>query len=70
MGREMVLTSVAWKEGDWPSFSPVRGVFEGWYLAPSKDIPGDGLFANEPNVVDFEPNSTIPRHLGFWRWSS
>jgi beta-xylosidase len=70
MGREMVLTPVTWKEGDWPSFAPVRGVYEGWYLAPSKDIPGDGPFANEPDVVDFEPSSTIPRHFGFWRWST
>ncbi|KAL4757193.1 glycosyl hydrolase [Aspergillus foveolatus] len=71
MGREMVLTSVTWKEGDWPSFHPVRGVSDkGWYLAPSKDIPGDGAFVNDPDVVDFEPNSTIPRHFVFWRSSS
>ncbi|KAE8390151.1 hypothetical protein BDV23DRAFT_183843 [Aspergillus alliaceus] len=45
-----------------------RGVESGWYLPRSKDIPGDGPFANDSDVVDFQPNSTIPRHFDFWRW--
>ncbi|KAE8369383.1 glycosyl hydrolase [Aspergillus caelatus] len=68
MGREMVLTPVTWKEGEWPVFLPVRGIETGWYLPLSKDIRGDGPFVNDPDVVDFQPNSTIPRHFGFWRW--
>ncbi|OJJ88981.1 uncharacterized protein ASPGLDRAFT_62591 [Aspergillus glaucus CBS 516.65] len=38
MSREMVLTSVIWKQGDWPSFTPVRGNQKGWYLPPSNNI--------------------------------
>ncbi|KAJ5597989.1 hypothetical protein N7537_008073 [Penicillium hordei] len=68
MGREMALTPVTWKQGDWPSFAPVRGIQEGWYLPPSNNIPSDGPFANDPDIIDFEPNSTIPRNFGFWRW--
>ncbi|CAI7583043.1 unnamed protein product [Penicillium viridicatum] len=68
MGREMALTPVVWKTGEWPSFTPVRGIQKGWYLPPSRSIPGDGPFANDPDVVDFEPNSTIPRNFAFWRW--
>ncbi|KAJ6099291.1 hypothetical protein N7467_000826 [Penicillium canescens] len=68
MGREMALTPVTWKQGDWPSFAPVRGIQEGWYLPPSKAIPGDGPFVNDPDIVDFEPNSTLPRNFAFWRW--
>lgn len=68
MGREMVLTPVTWNEGEWPVFSPVRGAQSGWYLPPSSDIPGDGPFANAPDVVDFKSKSTIPRHFTFWRW--
>ncbi|KAH6974766.1 hypothetical protein EDB80DRAFT_830578 [Ilyonectria destructans] len=35
---------------------------------PSRDIRGDGIFIDEPDVVDFEPNSTIPANFGYWRW--
>ncbi|KAJ6110933.1 hypothetical protein N7486_003168 [Penicillium sp. IBT 16267x] len=68
IGREMALTTVIWKKGDWPSFAPVRGIQKGWYLPPSHNIPGHGPFAGDPDVVDFEPNSTIPRNFAFWRW--
>lgn len=68
MGREMALTPVIWKENEWPSFAPVRGVQKGWYLPPSHNITGDGPFAGDPDVVDFESNSTIPRNFAFWRW--
>ncbi|KAH7008935.1 glycosyl hydrolase [Ilyonectria destructans] len=68
MGRETVLTPAAWEEGGWPDFTPVRGVESGWYLPSSRDIPGDGIFIDEPDVVDFKPNSTIPANFGYWRW--
>ncbi|RKL21442.1 hypothetical protein BFJ72_g14851 [Fusarium proliferatum] len=32
------------------------------------DIPGDGIFIDEPDVVDFAPNSSIPANFGYWRW--
>jgi hypothetical protein len=68
MGREMALTPVNWKEGERPSFAPVRGIQQGWYLPSSKAISGDGPFANDLVIVDFGPNSTIPRNFAFWRW--
>ncbi|KAH7349177.1 glycosyl hydrolase [Pyrenochaeta sp. MPI-SDFR-AT-0127] len=68
MGRETVMTPVTWKNGCWPVISPVRGIQSGWYLPSSRNLPGDGRFVDEADVIDFEPNSTIPRHFGFWRW--
>lgn len=68
MGRETVMTPVTWNEGEFPVFSPLRGVQSGWSLPESRDIPGDGPFVAEPDVVDFMANSTIPRHFGYWRW--
>ncbi|PSN58962.1 hypothetical protein BS50DRAFT_605443 [Corynespora cassiicola Philippines] len=67
-GREMVITPATWGNGSWPVISPIRGVESGWYLPPSRDLPGDGPFVDEGDVVEFEPNSAIPRHFGFWRW--
>ncbi|KAH6879880.1 concanavalin A-like lectin/glucanase domain-containing protein [Thelonectria olida] len=68
MGRETVLTPVVWEREKWPIVAPVRGVQRGWYLPPSKDMPGDGAFLDDPDIVDFEPNTTIPHNFGFWRW--
>ncbi|CAN9194758.1 hypothetical protein AA0112_g12701 [Alternaria arborescens] len=68
MGRETVLTAATWEEGEWPVVSPVRGVENGWYREPSTDIPGRGGYTYEPDVVDFDPESTIPSHFGYWRW--
>ncbi|PVH79104.1 glycoside hydrolase family 43 protein, partial [Cadophora sp. DSE1049] len=67
MGRETVMTSVTWEEGGWPDFSPVRGIESGWYLPTSRDIPGNGAFVTDPDVVDFEANSSIPYHFVYWR---
>lgn len=69
MGRETVLTPVTWNEGEWPIIEPIRGIESGWYLPPNKSIPGNGPFIDEPDNFDFQPNSTIPRHLGYWRWA-
>jgi beta-xylosidase len=68
MGREMVLTNVTWNDGEWPIIEPVVGTQAGWYLEPSKNISGPNSFVTDPDVVDFEPNSTLPAHFGFWRW--
>jgi beta-xylosidase len=65
MGREMSLTPVTWNEGDWPIFAPVRGIMNAWYLPPDTS---SGPFTHDPDVIDFEPNSTLPAHFGFWRW--
>ncbi|KAJ4399447.1 hypothetical protein N0V91_009456 [Didymella pomorum] len=68
MGREMTLTPVNWVFGDWPVIEPVRGLQNGWCLAASRDMPGDGPFVDEHDDVEFPPNSSIPKHFGFWRW--
>ncbi len=68
MGREMVLTPVTWNEGQWPIFSSVRGKYSGWYLPHSKNSSDTAHFADDDDVVDFEPGSTIPPHFGYWRW--
>lgn len=40
MGRETVLTPAQWKAGEFPTFTPVRGVEAGPLPAPNKDVGG------------------------------
>lgn len=70
MGRETVLTAVEWGEDGWPVARAVRGVMEG-------DLPNtgeDGLNGkgeggvDDPDKVDFEPGSVIPKHFVHWRY--
>lgn len=68
MGREMVLTNVTWNDGEWPIIEPVRGTYTGWYLEPLRNISGPNSFVTDPDIIDFESNSTLPAHFGFWRW--
>ncbi|KAH6638497.1 glycosyl hydrolase [Boeremia exigua] len=68
MGREMVLTNVTWNDGEWPIIEPVRGTQAGWYLEPPNNISGPNAFITDPDIIDFEPNSTLPAHFGFWCW--
>ncbi|KAL5002559.1 glycosyl hydrolase [Aspergillus recurvatus] len=69
MGRETVLFPVTWKEGEWPVLEPVRGRMTGWELPrPSSQIPGDGLYVDAPDRIDFAPGTSIPRHFLFWRF--
>ncbi|EXF79236.1 arabinofuranosidase [Colletotrichum fioriniae PJ7] len=67
MGRETVLFAVKWEDGDWPVLDEVHGVMKGPLPLTNKDIPGNGQWVDEPDVVDFAPGSDIPRHFIFWR---
>ncbi|GJD04296.1 xylosidase : arabinofuranosidase [Colletotrichum higginsianum] len=67
MGRETVLFAVDWKDGEWPFLDVVRGTMTGPLPPVNKDIPGDGHWIDEPDVVDFTPGSGLPRHFFFWR---
>ncbi|KAG4440764.1 hypothetical protein IFR05_003751 [Cadophora sp. M221] len=67
MGRESVLVPAKWEEGKWPVLDPVRGRMSGPLPRTNKHIPGDGHFVDDPDIVDFPPGSTIPRHFAFWR---
>ncbi|KAF6817676.1 xylosidase arabinofuranosidase [Colletotrichum musicola] len=64
MGRETVLLPVSWPEeaGSWPALlEPVRGQMNTplpWQSGNSNITPTAG----EPDVVDFEPKSTLPAH--------
>ncbi|KAF2626506.1 hypothetical protein BU25DRAFT_422653 [Macroventuria anomochaeta] len=55
-------------KGGGPIIESAHGKQVEWYLPASKDIPGSGLFIDEPDIIDFAPNSTLSRHFGFWRW--
>lgn len=69
MGRETVLTAVAWAEGQFPVWTNVSGEESGWGLPPvNKDIPGPGPFISEGDEIDFAPGSTIPAHFTYWRF--
>ncbi|KEY70368.1 hypothetical protein S7711_08956 [Stachybotrys chartarum IBT 7711] len=67
MGRETVLYAVTWEEGEWPILDPVYGEMTGPLPATNMDIPGDGHWITDPDEVDFEPGSSLPRHWGYWR---
>ncbi|KAF4781077.1 hypothetical protein HER10_EVM0006843 [Colletotrichum scovillei] len=73
MGRETVMTSVRWNEGEWPYFTPVEGKMSGWEMPlENLDIEGSGplisLGAVEGDAFDFPPNSTLPAHFTYWRY--
>ncbi|KAJ0109477.1 hypothetical protein J7T55_000402 [Diaporthe amygdali] len=70
MGRESVLFNVTWEAGGWPICqNPVQGQMTGWDLPPrSEDLPGDGPFVDDPDVVDFEEYSSMPKQFVYWRW--
>jgi len=68
MGRELFLTPVTWEAGAWPIFHPMRGVYSGWSLPENRVLEGSGPFAKEPDLVDFAPNTTIPKNFGYWRF--
>ncbi|KAF7944366.1 hypothetical protein EAE96_010763 [Botrytis aclada] len=68
MGRETVISPVTWNDGEFPIFTPLRGVESAWTISESQYVPGDGPFVTHPDIVDFCSNSTIPRHFGYWRW--
>ncbi|KAL4767179.1 xylosidase : arabinofuranosidase [Aspergillus nidulans var. acristatus] len=68
MGREAVLFSVAWEEGEWPVLDPVQGRMTGWPLPQkTRDIPGDGPFNSDPDRYHFTAQSPIPKHFVYWR---
>ncbi|OLN87271.1 Non-reducing end alpha-L-arabinofuranosidase BoGH43A 5 [Colletotrichum chlorophyti] len=67
MGRETVLFAVKWDEGEWPILDMVRGTMTGPLPPTNRDVPGDGHWMDEPDSVDFEPGSSLPRHFFFWR---
>lgn len=69
MGRETVLTSVTWDEGQFPVWTNVSGRESGWALPPAnKDVGGPGPFINEGDDLDFAPGSTLPAHFTYWRY--
>ncbi|KAK1624606.1 putative xylanase 27 [Colletotrichum phormii] len=68
MGRETVMFSVTWREGEWPILEPIRGKMSGWQMpATSRDLSGDGPFNSDPDTYDFTTLSSIPRNLIHWR---
>ncbi|GME23009.1 Glycoside hydrolase family 43 [Neofusicoccum parvum] len=69
MGRETVLLAATWDEGAWPVLQPVRGRMDGWPLPPlTRDLPGTGPFADDPDEVDFAPGEPLPRNFLWWRF--
>jgi beta-xylosidase len=69
MGRETVLFPVTWDEGQWPVVTQVKGQMSGWALPPeTRNLPGNGPFLGDPDVVDFEKGSVLPRNFLHWRF--
>lgn len=66
MGRETVLTPVEWGEDGWPVARAVRGVMD--EDLPNTDREGKGGYVDDPDEVDFEPRSAIPKHFVHWRY--
>lgn len=73
MGRETVLTAVAWADeaGAFPVWTNISGEMSVWAFPPvNKDLGGSGPFINEGDDLDFAPNSTIPPHFTYYRFSN
>lgn len=69
MGRETVMTAVTWNEGEFPVWTNISGVVNGWALPPeNKDIGGSGPFIDEGDDIDFAPGSELPAHFTYWRY--
>ncbi|KAL4879550.1 xylosidase : arabinofuranosidase [Aspergillus karnatakaensis] len=67
MGRETVLFSVTWEKGQWPQLDPVRGIMDGSTLPPrSRWLPHGTRAVDGPDIIDFAPGSSIPKHLVHW----
>lgn len=67
MGRETVLVPAKWEWGKWPVVDQVYGSMAGPLPTASHDVPETGHWINDPDIVDFAPGSSLPRHFGFWR---
>lgn len=68
MGRETILFPARWEKEQWPVLQPVRGRMTGWQLPkPNRNIPGTGSFVEDPDIIDFGPGSSLPKHLVHWR---
>ncbi|KAH8831837.1 glycosyl hydrolase [Flagelloscypha sp. PMI_526] len=68
MGRETVLTSVSWPDGqDFPTFEPIGSTVGGPDL-PKKRAPGKGpLVGDNDTYTTFDGCSTLPIHFLHWR---
>lgn len=67
MGRETILVPVKWEKGKWPVVDRARGQLSGPLPVANSTVKGNGPLNNAADVLDFPPNSTIPRQLLFWR---
>ncbi|KAJ4288501.1 hypothetical protein N0V90_011737 [Kalmusia sp. IMI 367209] len=67
MGRETVLVPAQWKRGEWPVLEPVRGRQSGPLPQARGNVPRPGPYISEPGVVDFGPQSKLPRQFLHWR---
>ncbi|KAI1880452.1 hypothetical protein JX265_002073 [Neoarthrinium moseri] len=67
MGRETVLFPMTWALGNWPTAETVRGNMTGPLPPLNKDVPTEGPFWDDADVVDFAPGSSIPKNFVFWR---
>ncbi|TRX92123.1 hypothetical protein FHL15_006990 [Xylaria flabelliformis] len=69
MGRETIMVPVTWETGEFPLWSPVRGVVSGWPMPKTnKRIPGLGPFTTDGDIINFQSGSTLPAHFTFWRY--
>lgn len=61
MGRETVMTSVRWNEGEWPYFTPVEGKMSGWEMPlENLDIEGSGYVLHHFPLKKTSANQDSP----------
>ncbi|KAH6690769.1 beta-xylosidase [Leptodontidium sp. MPI-SDFR-AT-0119] len=69
MGRETVMTPVTWKRGEWPVFSPLTGVMNGWFLDEEDVLSmGEGSLVTAGDGVSFMPGETFKPEFVHWRF--
>ncbi|KAI0092356.1 arabinofuranosidase [Irpex rosettiformis] len=68
MGRETILTTAKWEEGQFPTFTPVRGVENGPLPRINTDVSGSGYWVGSDDHLNFAPHTSLPSHYVHNRW--
>jgi hypothetical protein len=71
LGREALLTSVTWPQGEWPTFQNISGVMTPDFPLPTpvdiSSLAGEGTSPSTNDTLDFAPGTSLPPHFFHWR---
>ena len=69
MSREACLFPVTWNKDECPFATQVQGAMDAWPLPVyNTDLPGNGPYNSDPDIVDFSLTSTLPSNFLYFRY--